>query len=518
MIRILGCVLLLLAVFSCQSKQEQKEKKASLRINILSDPKTVDPRKTRDLNERILTQMLFDGLMRVGKDGKSSFALAKDVAISEDGLQYTFHLQEAYWTNGDKVLPKDFLYAWKTALSPSFPSENAYQLFCIKNAEEIKKGQKPVEELGVLALDENTLQINLAYPVPYFLELLSFSIFFPVHEKIDETSSLASQFVSCGPFVLKSWKHNDFIEVEKNSTYFDVENVSLASIYMTMVTEDTEIRMFENGELDFAGSPMSALPVDLIQELKEKDLCFFPFLGTAFCRVNVEKEPLKNKELRRSLALAINRKDLVQYILQGGQEEAFSLVPNSKVLFYPERNFESMKKEAKSLWQNSGIASPKKITLLYASNQKNHLVAQTLQSNWKEVLGLDVVLEACETKVYYARLSAKEYQIALGSWIADYNDPESFLEVFKYKNTSTNNTEWENLSYAKSLDLAKNQKGEKRENTLLECESYLLQDMPIIPIYHLKGLYLKNKYLKGVVISPLGNIDFKWARMDYSEK
>ncbi len=522
MMKFLALALLLLSTFSCQPNEGTKEKKQSLRVNILSDPKTIDPRKTRDLNERALTQMLFEGLMRVGQDGKSACALAKDVSVDAEGTRYVFHLKEACWTNGDRIRPKDFIYAWQTALSPQFPSENAYQLFCIKNAEEIKKGLKSPEELGALEIDENTLQIDLVRPVPYFLELLSFSIFFPVHEKMDDSLSWNGEncdsFISCGPFSLSTWKHNNFIEVLKNSSYWDEKNVSLESLYMTMVTEDTEVRMFENGELDFAGSPLSALPVDLIQDLKRKNLCFFPFLATAFFRINIEKYPLHNVDLRRALALAINRQDLVDYVLQGGQDEALSLVPNSKVSFFPKLDIKNMQEEAKVLWNKNASSAPQKITLLYASNQKNHLVAQTIQQNWKEVLGIQVILEASEPKVYYSRLNAKDYQIALGSWVADYNDPESFLEVFKHKNASTNNTQWESAYYIRSLDLANKQTGLEREKTLLECESYLLKEMPIIPIYHLKGLYLKNEHLKGIVISPIGNIDFKWAYMDYPEK
>lgn len=507
---------------SCySSKNMEKKKQDTVRINIASDPTTLDPRKTRSLNERILTNMLFEGLTRSGKGGKSELALAKDVIIGQEGTRYIFRLKEAYWTNGDRIRPRDFVYAWQKVLSPEFLSENAYQLFCIKNAQKVKQGEMTYADLGVSELDENTLQIDLEAPVPYLLELLSFSVFFPVHEKMDVEEKgwdlKKTDLISCGPFSLKEWKHNDFIEVIKNNTYWDSATVTLPSIYMTMVSEDTEMRMFENKELDWAGSPMSTLSFDVLKEVKESGSLFSsPMMGTCFFRLNVEKPPFDNVHIRKAFALAVNRQEIVDHVIQGGQRTALRLVPGSKDSYFKDAD----KIQAQALFKKGleelGLLKENlpKITFLYASNQRNHLIAQAVQQDWKEVLGLDVILEAIETKAYYSRIARQDYQMASGSWVADYNDPESFLEVFKYKKASTNNTHWENHSYAEIMDLARNLRGEEREIKLSECESLLMKEMPIIPIYHLDSLYVKNKNVKEVLVSPIGNLDFKWAYVD----
>ena len=509
---------------SCHSsKNIEKKKMDTVRINIASDPTTLDPRKTRSLNERILTNMLFEGLTRSGKEGKSELALAKDVLISEGGTRYIFSLKEAFWTNGDKIRPRDFVYAWQKVLNPSFFSENAYQLFCIKNAQKIKKGELAPLDLGVKELDEYTLQIDLESPVPYLLELLSFSVFFPVHENMDVEGNgwdlKKTELISCGPFSLKKWKHNDFIEVIKNNTYWDSETVALSSIYMTMVSEDTEMRMFENNELDWAGSPMSTLSFDVLKEVKEKgSLCSSPMMGTCFFRLNVEKAPFDNVHIRKAFALAVNRQEIVDHVIQGGQRIALRLVSDAKDSYFNDADKIQANVLFKKGLEELGIKKEDlpRISFLYASNQRNHLIAQAVQQDWREAFGLDIILEAIETKVYYSRIAKQDYQIASGSWLADYNDPESFLEVFKYKQASTNNTHWENSSYVEIMDLARNLPVKEREIKLVECEALLMKEMPIIPIYHLDSLYVKNKNVKEVLVSPIGNLDFKWAYIDNS--
>lgn len=511
-------IVLLTCTFSCQSKPKiDSKKETTIRINIVDDPKTLDPRKSRSLGERNLMGMIFEGLTRSGKEGKSELALAQDVIISEDGLSYTFTLKEAYWSNGDRILSKDFIYAWQTALSSTFLSENAYQLFCIKNAKEIKEGKKSFSDLGVSAIDEKTLKIDLVNPVPYFFEILSFPVFFPVHKKID---NIPSECISSGPFLLKEWRHNNFIEVIKNEKYFDANKVQLSSIYMTMVEQETEMQMFENKELDWAGSPISTLSLDRIKELKEKKtLRSAPMSGTRFFRVNIEKEPFHNINIRKAFSLAINRQAIVEHIMQGDQKVALQFFPDSINTYFQDADV----KMAKILWQKgldeSGLSQETfpKVTLLCASAHQNLLVAQAVQQDWKQTLGIDVTIEPNETKVYFSRIGNQDYQISLGSWVADYADPESFLEVFKYKKDSVNNTGWESKEYISLLDKARNVQGKERKTELLHCESILMEDLPVIPLYHLSNHYLQNSFLKGVVLSSIGTLDFKWAYLDSSD-
>lgn len=513
-VRFFICLFLILT--SCSTKDPLKEKNKSnvARINIQSDPSTLDPRKSRTLNEKILTNMLFEGLIRKGKSGKNEPALAKEMTVSEDGLCYTFCLREAYWTNGDRVRAQDFIYSWKKALSPDFLSENAYQLFCIKNAREIKIGEKSVSELSVRALDDNTLQVDLVSPLAYFLELLSFSVFFPFHEEMDKDPT---KWISCGPFSLEKWKHNECIEVVKNEHYWDKQAVGLEAIHLSMIEENTEMQMFKNHELDWAGSPMSCLPVDSLKELRsQKALHSTPLLGTSFFRMNTSSAPFNNANIRKAFNLAIHRQEIVENILQGGQQVALRLVPDKDSFYFQDANVEQARSFLQKGLEELGISIKEfpKITLLHSSEVRNHLISQAVQYHWKHFLGIEVALELNESKTYYSRIREGKYQIALGSWIADYEDPENFLEVFKYKKSSVNNTGWENESYTSILDAAKFLSTKERIIKLQSCEQILMEEMPIIPLYHFVSLYLKNESLKDVVLSPTGNLDFKWAYLE----
>lgn len=511
-ISVLLCVFLF-SLSSCEKKEGIKQNK--ININIGSEPATLDPRKSRSLREKNIVQMLFEGLTRIGEKGQIELALAASVTSNEEGTSYLFSLKEAYWSNGDRIKPEDFVYAWQTALSPDFVSPNAYQLFCLKNGKEIKLGNKPVADLGVYVIDDHTVQVDLEGPIPYFLHLLASPIFFPVHPKMKE-----EEIFSSGPFCLQEWKHNDHIEVVKNPKYREADTVRLDSIYMVMVEEEAEIKMFEQGELDWAGSPLSSLSVDVLAAFaKEGLLQSAPMQGTCFFRLNTREAPLHNEHIRQALALAIDRQSIVEHITQGGQRIALSLVPGSAPCF-ADGDQKLAQHHLQLGLQELGcsIEQLPPLVLLYSVDQRNHRIMQAVQHCWKRFLGLNVSLEANESKVVLSRLRGQEYQIAVGSWIADYDDAENFLEVFKYRRDSTNNTNWENGIYAQILDDSRLKKGRERDSMLAHCEQILMKEMPIIPLYHTESLYIKNPHLQKVIVSPLGIIDFRLAYFDREEK
>lgn len=471
-----------------------------MRINIQNEPQTLDPRKARDFNAITVMHMLFEGLTRVAKNGTVELALARDFEISEDGLRYLFRLRDARWSNGTPITSFDFSESWKKSLSPDFPSHTAYQLYPIKGAKETKQGTNC--DLGIKPLDAETLLIELEEPLPYFLELLSTPAYFPVFRTDDDHwSESVSTYVCNGPFTLKRWEHSDQIELVRNPHYWNAEEVRLEQIDLVMVSEETELRMFSQGELDWAGSPLSSLPPDAINSLKsEGSMHVKPLLGTYFLRVNTEDPALKDVSLRRALSAAINRSEIVDHILQGGQEIATSLVPPSLGL------------ASNGSFPAGEISSGITLTLLYQQNERNHLIAQTLQQQLKNTLGINLVLEAVERKTLYERISKLDYQLAAGSWIADYNDPINFLEVFKFKSASTNNTGWEDPKYVEWLSRSSVcRDSEERKVFLRNAEELLMSQMPIIPIFHYALNYLTRPEVEDVALSSIGQVDFRWA-------
>ena len=494
-------------------------------INIMDDPGTLDPRKVRALSDTILVRMFMDGLTRVNKEGDNALALAKKVDISPDNKTYTFTLRECKWSNGEKVTSYDFAYAWKKSLSPDFNAPNANMLYTIKNAKEAKTGKLPLSLVGIETPDENTLVVTLNYPTPYFMGLITHPIFFPVNSRIDrlnpQWADKESTYIGNGPFSMSEWKHHNVLEATKNPHYWDQKAVKLARVKMIMVSEDTGFKMFDSKDVNWDGSPLSTIPVDAIPSLKsEEKLHTAPVLATQWIQVNVEKNPFQDKNLRKAFAYAIDRQIIVDHITQGNQIPATGIVPTAMKLQNKPLFIDGDVSAARECFNRAltdldiSVKDLPEVTLLYASAERNHLIAQALQDQWMKAFGIHVRLEAVESKVFFDRVS-KDYTLSLGNWFADFNDPINFLEVFKTKNIGTNNTNWENPSYTELLETSFCcQSSNERRAILARSEELLINDMPVIPIFHFTMLYIQDKELKDVVLTTMGHIDFKWAHLD----
>jgi oligopeptide transport system substrate-binding protein len=501
-----------------------KDKKI-LRINIQDEPQSLDPRMARDLNSITLMHMLFEGLARISKEGSAELALAEEMQTSEDGLTYTFRLRSALWSDGTPVTSYDFAQSWRRMLDPNFPTDLAYQLYVIKGARESKNSG--IDQLAVETPDPQTLIVSLETPIPYLLELLTFPSFFPVPHRMDAENSHwtedHSKYVSNGPFVLKTWEHSNKILVARNPKYWDEKNVYLKGIEMVMVNPETELRMFKDCQLDWAGSPLSTLPPDAVGSLKQsRDLQVRPLTGTYFLRINTEGNALLSHPLfRRALAFAIDRQSITEHILQGGQLPATALVPPAMGLSANGYFNDADPLKAADLLslfcerEDLSKENLPSIDLLYMASERNHMVAMTIKQQIESALGIRVSLEAAEKKLFYVRVSKKQYQMAAGSWIADFNDPINFLDVFKFKDGSTNNTGWENSKYVDCLNRSVlcNDSIE-RKKILREAERLLLDQMPLIPIFHYALNYLQKTRLEDITLSPIGQIDFRWCKLE----
>lgn len=512
--------------FGCQSSSKKNHEvffAQKLKINIGDEPQTLDPRKARDLKSQSIARMLFDGLTRINPEEKAELALAEKCDISTDLKTYTFHLKDSVWSNADPLTASDFAYAWKKILSPDFPSDVAFHLYVIKNAKAAKEGKIGVDEIGVRVLNSKTLVIELENPTPYFLELIALPAFFPVNQRVDEKTPSwaqnAATYVGNGPFQLAQWRHQAGLTINKNDKYWDSESVKITSIELEILQADTELKLFEKNELDWAGSPFSTLPSDSIKALrKDNSLKTKELLGTYFIRTNTGKTPFNDVKIRRALGLVIDRRAIVDYIAQGNQVPATGLVPTSlklqKEVYFQDADLSSARKLFSEGIETLLLKLEElpEIFLLYRTGERSHLIAQVLQQRWFEAFGLRVKLESTEGKVYWDRMSKQDYHLALADWIADFADPINFLEIFKYRNGGSNNTLWENPSYVALLDRSAQMTDQgQRRQILTKAEQILIQEMPIIPIFYYTMLYVSQPYLKNVVLSSMGQIDFKWA-------
>lgn len=529
------CILTILLLTGCEKKNDTKPTPCkshakALKINITTEPHTLDPRKARSLNDQNILKMFMEGLTRLGPESDVRLALCEKYSVSEDKKTYTFHLRNAKWSNNSSITADDFVYTWKKTLSPNFPSGQANLLYVIKNAEKVKKGLLPSSMLGVKAIGTKTLVVELENPTPYFMQLLSAPCFFPICSSVDKENpswfESATTYISSGPFKLAQWHHNDQILAEKNTRYWDFSSVKLKNILMVMVDNETGLKMFENKELDWEGSPLSTLPLDALASLKSVGQVFSkPILGTSFLRLNVAKGPLKSFNFRKALMLALNRKEIVEHIYYGESKVATGFVPSSLELqkepFFKDGNITEAKNYLAKALANNEVSREdlKNLSFSYIRKEKNHRLSQLIQDQWKKALDLEIKLTPIEAKVYFDKVRKQDYEIAFSSWEADFSDAINFLEVFRKKETVTNNTNWENTNYKKYLDQSyKTTDEKKRLDYLQQAEKVLIEEAPIIPIAHYAMAYVKHPKVKNVVLSDAGSIDFKWAFIDKEAK
>ncbi|EST54417.1 ABC transporter substrate-binding protein [Brevibacillus panacihumi W25] len=493
-----------------------------LKVNLHSEPPTADPGIAEDSTSGTIIRATFEGLTRTGEDGKVHEAAAESYEVSEDGTKYTFKLRDAKWSNGDPVTAHDFEFAWKRALDPKTASNYAYQLYYIKNGEAFNKGEAKMDDVGVKALDDKTLEVTLQNPTPFFTELTAFYTYYPVNKKVVEANEKwaadAATHVGNGPFKLTTWEHKNKLVVEKNDNYWDKDSVKLDKIEFSMVEdENTELSMFDNGELDWAGAPTSALPTDAIPALKDSGkMKTQPTAGTYWYKFNTEKPPFNNVKIRKAFAYSIDRQSLIDNVLQAGQLPATGAVPPSMALnkdgYFKDNDIETAKKLLEEGLKEEGLTSLPTVTLSYNTSEGHKKIAEAIQDQWKKNLGVDVKLENKEWKVYIEDLHQGNYQIGRMGWLGDFNDPINFLELYKDKKGGNNDTNWENPQYKELLNQSSLEMDPaKRAAILADAEKILMEDMPIMPIYFYTQSWVQNDKVTGVIVDGLGNVDYKLA-------
>lgn len=512
----LSIFLFLLVLTACQHSSA-KSSKHILHLNLRIDPPSLDPRLVSTAPALTLMRHLYEGLMRADHTGMLQPALAQHVDISEDGLTYTFYLREAYWKNDSQITSYDFARSWLQTLSATFPCSYAHMLYPIKNAKALRSGYVTAQELGIETPNSYTLIVHLEKPTPYFLELTAFPTLFPVHIQQTDTECFCS-----GPFQLVSWEPTYKLILEKNNNYWDAEHVYLQGIELSVVSDNTtESYLYQRGELDWLGQPISNnISTELISLLRQKGLLkSYDVDGTCWLKINVEKPPFDSLLIRKAFALALNRQLMISHLLQGNQKIATSPIPPSMTLqhtpFFQDGDvktaqclFEQALRERN--WTRDTLPS---ITLCYTPKERMNKLVVLIQQQWQEAFHIPIHLQAIEEHIFRKETCLGHFQIGPGDWIADYHDPLSFLELFKDKNVEglgMNDTMWHNEYYSCLLERSSNEPDPVQRRVLLEeAEKLLMDNMPIIPLYHYCFDYVKREGVENVVLSPLGLADFK---------
>lgn len=515
--------------FGCQKKDTNL---STLKINTPGEPPTLDSRKASDNVSSTIIRACFEGLTRKTPNQDIELALAESYNLSEDGKTYTFNLKEAYWSNGQKITAYEFEETWKEILKPEFPAFTAFEFYKIKNAKKAKEGKLPIEDVGIQALDDKTLVITLEHPMGAFLELISTASFYVFPSWVAENNlafyeDKSHPFICSGPFIIKDWKTQHHMIFEKNLHYWDKDSVKLDQIKMSFVQDQsTELSLYEQGELDWMGSPISNIPSDAINMVKSRDDFYtYKMSGVYFYLFNTTKFPLNNANIRKALTLAINRKSIIDHVIQIDLDSATSFVPTIvKSLnknFFTDGDVLRAREFFKQGLEDLGIGENEfpVLELSFNTEPSSHFkIAQAIQQQWKKALGIKVVLKNTEWKVYLDDLTHKKFEIARMGSASSFADAGFFIEQFAYKDIGFNFAGWYNKNYEnlyfESLGVAD---PEKRLSILNKAENIFMDEMPIAPIYFYSQSYLKKPYVKDIALSLTGSIDFKWAYIDRSQ-
>ncbi|WP_134701868.1 peptide ABC transporter substrate-binding protein [Ammoniphilus sp. YIM 78166] len=507
------------------SDQKTEKKESVLRMNLQAEPPSLHPGIATDVQSISVMRTTMEGLTRIGMDGKPHEAGAEKVEISDDLKTFTFTIRDHKWTNGDPVTAHDYEFAWKWVLDPKNEAPYANMLYLIENAEKAKKGEVSLDEVGVKALDEKTLEVKLINPTPYFMELTAFSVYYPINKKVVEANpnwhTEANTFVGNGPYKLEEWQHGTELNLKKNADYWDASSVK-GDMIKLMIIEDqnTEVSMFESGELDWAGSPLSEIPPDaLVPLLDQGKVTSKPIAGTYLYRFNTTVEPFTNAKIRKAFSYAIDRQDLLENVAQGGQMPAMAFVPptmipeNEKGLF-ADNNVEEAKKLLEEGMKELGVDKLPPVELLYNTQELNAKLAQAIQDQWKKNLGVDVTLVNKERKVQLEEEKSGQYIMSRGAWLGDINDPVNFLELF-VSVEGNNRTYWTNEEYTKLINDTYSMKDNAaRMENFKKAEKILMDEMPFMPIYFYTYNYMKADNVKDVYMDGLGSIDLKWSYVE----
>ncbi|MFP4190532.1 MAG: peptide ABC transporter substrate-binding protein [Candidatus Hydrogenedentota bacterium] len=499
-----------------------------------AEPQGLDPHLVTGVPEHMILAGLFEGLVIMDPETLEPLpGVAESWDISEDDLVYTFHLRDdARWSNGDPVTAHDFVYAWNRILAPELGSEYAYMLHCIENAEAYNEGDlDDFGEVGVQALDDQTLEVTLEDPTPYFLALQIHYTFYPVHQDtieafgaMDERGTewtRAGNMVSNGPFELTEWQPNQVIRTKANEHYWDAGTVQLNGVNFYPIDDlQTEERSFRNGELHWTGD-MPINRIDWYRKNRPEVLEINPYLGTYYFRFNVTRPPLDDARVRRAFAMAIDREGIVENITRGDEQPAAHLTPPDTEGFLPGPELPYDVERAQELLAEAGYPDGEglpSVDLLYNTSENHRIIAQAIQNMWRNNLGAKVNLLNQEWTVYLSSMSNLNYDIARAGWIGDVNDPINFLECF-VTDGGNNRTGYSSEEYDSLIAAARREADPQRRSEILrEAETILMEDAPIAPLYFYTRKNLRSPDLRGFEPNIRGYVNYKFLYLEAEDE
>lgn len=507
---LLACVAIFLA--ACGGAGDGA-RETVLNRGVGAEPESLDMHKTRSIQAGNVQRDLGEGLTGYTPDGRLVMAAAERVDVSADGVEYAFFLRpEGRWSNGDRVTAGDFVYSFRRLVNPDTAAFYAEQsLGDVVNATDIIAGEKPVEQLGVEAIDDLQLRITLEYPVPYFLSLLSHPSTFPVHRPSVELHGDAyarpGNFVSNGAYKLEAWEVGSYIEIVRNEHYRLNEQTAIDRVRHHVTPEDmVELNRYRAGELDITFS----VPSESFERMKKErpdELKVSPYLAVYYYGFNLTKPPFKDRpKLRQALSMAIDRETLTEKVTARGEAPAYSWVPPGTDNYVPQQfpyadlSRTERHRIARELYREAGFAdgNPLHVEIRYDTSEAHQRIALAVASMWGEVLGVESTLINEETQVLLENIQMKDItEVFRSSWAGDYNDAHTFLNLLESDNPS-NLTGFSNSDYDALMAKAAVQTDPAlRQVYLEEAEVLLLREHPVVPLYFFVNKNLVSPRVRG---------------------
>ena len=495
-------------------------------------PTTLDPTKGQSIGDNEIQHAITEGLTR-NTAGDVKPGIAESWDESEDGLTYTFHLRkDAKWSDGEPITAGDFEYSWKRLVNPETASPYAVIGDCLKNGQAIEQGNMDVEELGVKAVDDNTLEVTLEHPTSYFLSLIGSSgQFAPLRQDIVEKygtdfAATSEKNVYSGPFVMTSSEDNVWT-FEKNDNYWDKDSINLDKCELNYVENtDTQLSMYEAGDLDYVQVPTAYVP-----DYKDKAEVFANG-NVDFCYINSKSDNpvLGNKNFRLALNYALNRNDYNKLanadtytafnglVFPGLQAkgttygEAYDLNSYS----YPlDGDQDKATEYLNAAMQELGIANASDITVEVVTTDadSSKRIVETLQEQWQNALGINVkIRQVTYADIYGKVFPEHDYEIGYGGWGSDYDDPYSYLELFK-SDSSYNYSQYENPEVDQLLAASQDEADtDARMDELNKAEQDILADGAFVPLQTRNVYYMLDDDTTGINFYYCSlNIDWVYA-------
>lgn len=521
------------------------ESEQVLKWTTTSELPTMDTTMVTDTVSFDMMNNVNEGLYRQNAEGEyEAGVLDGEPEISEDGSVYTYKIKEdATWSNGDPVTANDFVYAWQRLVDPDSAAPYSYLADgIIQNATEIIAGEMEPSELGAIAVDDKTLEVTYAKPVPYLEGLLSMAPFYPlnqafVEEQGDSYATNSDKVLYNGPFALTGWDGTNLSwSLDKNDDYWDANNVQLDKVnYQVLKETSTALNLFDSGEVDYttvSGEYVAAREGDPNMDNAPESTLFFIKMNQ---ERNGEETPLANTNIRRGISQAIDKQSFADQVLQNGSVVADYLVPeglasnpSTKADFREDSTegtgFVDYDVESAQEAFNAGLdelgTDSITLELLVDDSENAKRSAEYLQGQLQTNLpGLQVQIVSVPFKNRVAANNSQDYDLQISGWGADYADPINYLELF-VTDGNNNNSGYSNEEYDALIQAASDETEDldKRWSDLVTAETLILEEAGIAPLYQRYGAYLEQPTVEGVVHHQVGaSTSFKWASKTTSE-